>query len=308
MPRRRITFRQLETFAKVAELRGYSRAAEVLHLTQPAISIQIRQIAEVLGLPLFEQNGRNAELTAAGHELFATIRELDDVWTRFETAIDGLKGLRRGRLRVALVTTAKYFLPRLLGEFCKRYPEIDIELEVANRERIVERIRANMDDLYVMAYPPEDIDVVSYPFLDNEMVVVAPLEHPARGRPVELTELAGERFILREPGSGARRTIDPYLAQRGIVLNVKLSLSSNEAIRELVAGGMGLSILSRHALPAEPEKEGLAVLEVKGFPLRKSWSVVHRKGKVLSLPAEAFMQELLQTVWVRPVHSVATSG
>ncbi len=301
MPRRRITFRQLETFTKVAELRSYSRAAEVLHLTQPAISIQIRQIADVMGLPLFEQNGRHAELTAAGQELLATARELDDVWTRFETAVDALKGLRRGRLRVALVTTAKYFLPRLLGAFCKRYPEIDIELEVANRERIVERIRANLDDLYVMTYPPEDIDVISHPFLDNEMVVVAPIDHPARGREVDLAELANERFILREPGSGARRTIDPYLAQRGIALNVKLSLSSNEAIRELVASGVGLSILSRHALPAEPDKEGLAVLDVAGFPLHKAWNVVHRRGKLLSRPAEAFMQELLQTVWIRPL-------
>jgi len=301
MPRRRITFRQLETFAKVAELRSYSRAADVLHLTQPAVSIQIRHIAETLGLPLFEQQGRQVELTAAGQELLTTVRELDDVWGRLESAIDELKGLRRGRIRVALVTTAKYFLPRILGEFCKRYPEIDIELEVGNRQRIVERMRDNLDDLYVMVYPPEDLETVSYPFLDNELVVVAPLNHPARGQRIDLETLANERFILREIGSGSRRTIDEYLAGRKLALSVKLSLASNEAIRALVAAGVGLSILSRHVLPAEPEREGVAVLDVAGFPLRKAWSIVHLKNKVLSLPAQAFLRQLRETVWVRPV-------
>jgi len=301
MPRRRITFRQLETFAKVAELRSYSRAADVLHLTQPAVSIQIRHIAETLGLPLFEQQGRQVELTAAGQELLTTVRELDDVWGRLESAIDELKGLRRGRIRVALVTTAKYFLPRILGEFCKRYPEIDIELEVGNRQRIVERMRDNLDDLYVMVYPPEDLETVSYPFLDNELVVVAPLNHPARGQRIDLETLANERFILREIGSGSRRTIDEYLAGRKLALSVKLSLASNEAIRALVTAGVGLSILSRHVLPAEPEREGVAVLDVAGFPLRKAWSIVHLKNKVLSLPAQAFLRQLRETVWVRPV-------
>jgi DNA-binding transcriptional LysR family regulator len=174
MPRRRITFRQLETFAAVARLGSFTRAAEALHLTQPAVSIQIRQIADTIGLPLFEQIGREIVLTAAGDELLATVRTLDDVWNRFESAIDALKGMKRGRLRVALVTTAKYFLPRMLGAFCQRYPEIDIELEIANREKIVQRLRGNQDDLYIMSYPPDDLDIVTHPFLDNEHVVIAP--------------------------------------------------------------------------------------------------------------------------------------
>ena len=294
MPRRRITFRQIETFTAVAHHRSFSKAAEALHLTQPAVSLQIRQIVDTLGLPLFEQEGREAILTAAGEEMLRTARALDDVWGRFEAAIDDLKGLKRGRLRVALVTTAKYFLPRMLGDFCRRYPDIDIELAIADRERIVARMRGNQDDLYVMLYPPEDLEVSSFPFLDNEQVVIASAGHWAAARQIELGELESERFILREAGSGSRRTIDEHLAQLGIRLEVKLTVSSNEAIRDLVASGMGLAVLSRHALPADPATEGLCILDVQGFPLRRPWRVAHLRSKILSLPARAFLDELLQ--------------
>lgn len=295
MPRRRITFRQLETFATVAQLRSFTRAAEALHLTQPAISIQIRQIVETIGLPLIEQNGRELALTPAGDELLATVRSLDDVWNRFESAIADLKGLKRGKLRVALVTTAKYFLPRMLGAFCQRYPELDIELEIANREKIVERLRGNQDDLYVMSYPPQDLDIVSLPFLENEFVVLAERTHWAVGKPLTLSELADEPFLLREIGSGSRHAIDRHMQLSGVQLKVRLSLSSNEAIRELVASGMGLTVLSRHALGDSLERGHLIALDVKGFPLTQPWSVVHLRGKVLPLPAQAFLDELLHT-------------
>lgn len=293
MPRRRITFRQLETFVAVAEAGNFTRAAEALHLTQPAVSIQLRQLAETVGLPLFEQSSRDMLLTAAGHEVLSTARALDDIWNRFESTINDLKGLKRGRLRVALVTTAKYFLPRMLGVFCQRYPEIDIELEIANRERIIERLRGNEDDLYVMSYPPENIDIVAHPFLDNEFVVVAPLAHPGVGKRLSLQQLAGEPFLLRELGSGSRHAVDKHALEAGVQLNVRLSLASNEAIRDLVASGMGLAILSRHALGKNLKGDGLAILDVRGFPLRQPWSVVHLRAKVLSLPAQAFLDELL---------------
>jgi LysR family transcriptional regulator, low CO2-responsive transcriptional regulator len=295
MPRRRITFRQLETFSTVARLQSFTRAAEALHLTQPAVSIQIRQISETIGLPLFEQNGRDIALTAAGIELLATVRDLDDAWNRFESSIDDLKGLKRGRLRVALVTTAKHFLPRMLGDFYRSYPDIDIELEIANRQKILERMLGNQDDLYVMSYPPEHLDIVSHPFLDNEYVVLAPAAHWAVGRQVTLHELAGEPFLLREEGSGSRHVIDEHMRACGVRLKVRLSLASNEAIRELVASGMGLTVLSRQALGGLPELDGLAFLDVAGFPLKRKWSVVHLRNKVLSLPAKAFLDELLQS-------------
>jgi DNA-binding transcriptional LysR family regulator len=293
MPRRRITFRQLETFAAVSRLNSFTKAADALHMTQPAVSIQIKQISETVGLPLFEQTGRDIALTPAGEELLKTVRSLDDIWNRFESAVDELKGLRRGKLRVALVTTAKYFLPRMLGAFCKRYPDIDIELEIANREKIVERLRNNQDDIYVMSYPPENLDIVRLPFLDNEYVVVAPNTHWAVGRKVSLQELANEAFILRELGSGSRHIIDQHMQATGTQLKVRLALASNEAIRDLVACGMGLTVLSRHALGKEFERDGLAALEVEGFPLKQAWNVVHLSNKILSLPAQAFLDELL---------------
>lgn len=293
MPRRRITFRQLETFAAVARLNSFTKAADFLHLTQPAVSIQIKQISDTIGQPLFEQTGRDIELTPAGDELLKTVRDLDDVWNRFESAIDELKGMKRGKLRIALVTTAKYFLPRMLGAFCKRYPEIDIELEIANREKIVERLRNNQDDLYVMSYPPNDLDIVRLPFLDNEYVVVAPGAHWAVGKPISLQDLAGEPFILRELGSGSRHVIERHLQDEHIQLKVRLALASNEAIRDLVASGMGLSVLSRHALGNDHEQDGLAILNVDGFPLTQAWNVVHLSSKILSLPAQAFRDELL---------------
>ena len=295
MPRRRITFRQLETFATVARLQSFTKAAEALHLTQPAVSIQIRQIVETIGLPLFEQTGREIALTAAGEELLSTTRNLDDAWRRFESAIDALKGMKRGKLRVALVTTAKYFLPRMLGAFCQRYPDIDIELEIANREKIVERLRSNQDDLYIMSYPPDDMDIVSNAFLDNQYVVLAPATHWAAGQTVTLQALAEEPFLLRETGSGSRHVVDQHMQHCGVQLKVRLSLASNEAIRELVASGMGLSILSRHALGDDLKREGLTILAVEGFPLTQPWSVVHLRSKILSLPAQAFLFELLQT-------------
>ena len=295
MPRRRITFRQLETFAEVARQQSFTRAAEALHLTQPAVSIQIRQIVETIGLPLFEQNGREIALAAAGEELLTTVHDLDDAWNRFESAIDDLKGLKRGKLRVGLVTTAKHFLPRMLGDFYRRYPDIDIQLEIANRQGIVERLLGNQDDLYVMSYPPTNLDIVSQPFLDNEYVVLAPEAHWAVGKALTLQELATEPFLLREQGSGSRHVIDQHMRDTGIQLKVRLSLASNEAIRELVASGMGLTVLSRQALGGFPERDGLAFLDVAGFPLKRKWSVVHLRTKVLSLPARAFLEDLLQS-------------
>ena len=295
MPRRRITFRQLETFSEVARQQSFTKAAEALHLTQPAVSIQIRQIVETIGLPLFEQNGREIALTAAGEELLTTVHDLDDAWNRFESAIDDLKGFKRGKLRVGLVTTAKHFLPRMLGDFYRRYPDIDIQLEIANRQGIVERLLGNQDDLYVMSYPPTNLDIVSQPFLDNEYVVLAPEAHWAVGKALTLQELATEPFLLREQGSGSRHVIDQHMRDTGVQLKVRLSLASNEAIRELVASGMGLTVLSRQALGDRPGHDGLAILDVAGFPLKRQWNVVHLRGKVLSLPARAFLADLLRS-------------
>ena len=191
------------------------------------------------------------------------------------------------------MTTAKYFLPRMLGSFCKRYPDIDLELEIANRENIVQRLRNNQDDLYVMSYPPDDLDIVRMPFLDNDYVVVAPAAHWAVGQQVSLPDLAAEPFLFREQGSGSRHAIDRHMNETGTQLKVRLSLASNEAIRDLVASGMGLAVLSRHALGNDLARDGLATLNVDGFPLKQAWNVVYLRTKILSLPARAFLDELL---------------
>ncbi|MGC1518518.1 MAG: LysR substrate-binding domain-containing protein, partial [Azonexus sp.] len=198
-----------------------------------------------------------------------------------------------------------HFLPRMLGDFYRRYPDIDIELEIANRQKIVERLHGNQDDLYIMSYPPEQLDIVSHPFLDNEYVVLAPAAHWAVGKAVTLQKLADEPFLLREEGSGSRHVIDEHMRDSGIQLKVRLSLASNEAIRELVASGMGLTVLSRQALGGLPERDGLVILDVAGFPLKRKWSVVHLRTKVLSLPAKAFLDDLLHSGAATPRTSPA---
>ncbi|MDD3352791.1 LysR family transcriptional regulator [Zoogloea sp.] len=295
MPRRQITLRQLETFSTVARLGSFTRAAEALHLTQPAVSIQMRQLSGNVGMALFDTSGRELHLTAAGEALLGTVRALDDVWNRFESSIDALKGLRRGKLRVAMVTTAKYFVPRMLGAFCRRYPEISIELQIANRDRIVERLRNNEDDLYVMSYPPEDADIVVHPFLDNELVVLAPKDHWAVNKRLTLAALAEEPFLLREAGSGGRRAIDEFARELGVSLKVRLALASNEALLELAGTGMGLTVVSRHVVGERLATEGLTELSVEGFPLNRPWKVVYLKNKALSVPALAFLEELAMT-------------
>lgn len=294
MNRRHLTLRQLEIFACVARMRSFTRAAEALHLTQPAVSIQIQRLAETVGMPLFDIVARDVRLTEVGRALLETTDLLDDAWDRFEAAIGAHGRLEHGRLRIASVTTAEYFLPRMLGNFCRRYPGIEIELEVLNRERVLARLREGLDDLYVMALPPEDMDLVTHPFLENQLVIIAPLDFPlaAQGQ-LTLADLTPYRFIMRETGSGTRRIADAHFAACGVSPSIKLSLGSNEAIREAVAGGMGLAILSRHALPAQPADADVRVLEVNGFPLRRHWYLAHPRGRHLSLPAQAFIDEVL---------------
>jgi LysR family transcriptional regulator, low CO2-responsive transcriptional regulator len=294
MKRRQITLRQLDIFQAVARHGGYTRAADSLHLTQPAISLQMQKLAEAVGHPLFEAQGRGMALTEVGRDLLRTCNDIEDSWARFGASVDAYGALERGRLRVSVVTTAKYFLPRRLGAFCKAHPGIDVELEVGNRERILGRLRDGLDDLYVMGLPPDDLDVACEPFMDNELLVVAPADAVIDDRSqLPISGLAGHSFILREPGSGTRRQIDRFLDERGIRLDVKLSMGSNEAIRELVAGGMGWSILSRHALPVDPADAGVRIVDVEGFPLRGRWYVVFSRQRALSLPARAFRAHLL---------------
>ena len=289
----RLTLHQLKVFETVARLSGFSRASEALHLAQPTVSMQVKQLAETVGMPLFEKIGKKIYLTEAGDVVQTSARDMFEVLARMEMQLAQLKGLKQGRLKVAVVTTAKYFIPRLLGPFVHQYPGIDIALDVGNRSEIVSRLSRNDDDLYIMGMPPAGMQIQRHPFVENPIVAIAPKNHPLAGkRHISLARLAEEPFLLRERGSGTRMATERFLKEHGVKLNVRMELGSNEAIKQAVAGGLGLSLLSLHALMGELTRKEVALLNVEALPIRRSWYIVHRTGKELSIVARAFFDYL----------------
>lgn len=289
-----ITFRQLRLVLALSETGSVSAAARVMHVTQPTASMQLKEVSDAVGLPLYEVVARKVYMTEVGLELARTARTIATEWEGFEQRVDARKGYLRGTLRVAVVSTAKYFVPRLLGTFCKRYPEIDVSLEVLNRDGVVNRLRSNLDDLYVMSMPPADIDLVDETFMANPLVVIAATRSAlAKRKQIVLSELAEERFILREKGSGTRMAIDQHFKAARFRPNLRLELGSNEAIKESVAGGLGVSVVSSHALHGHAREHGVSVLSVQGFPIESKWHLVHPKGKKLSPIASVFKLHLL---------------
>ncbi len=291
--RRHLSLRQLEVFTAIARLGSFTKAAQALHLTQPTVSVQIKKLNDAVGMALFEQVGKRIYLTEVGQALYGTCREMFDTLERFEMTVANMKGLTQGRLRLAVVTTAKYFAPRLLGGFCERFPGVDASLKVTNRERVLERLQDNQDDLYIYGLPPAGVDVEAVSFLRNPLVALASLDHPlARRARVPLAEFAGYPFLAREPGSGTRRAVERMLREHGLALKVRLELGSNEAIKQSVAAGMGVSVLSQHTLVGGAE--GLCLLDVQGFPIERQWYLVYPKGKQLSVAGAAFKDYLLE--------------
>jgi LysR family transcriptional regulator, low CO2-responsive transcriptional regulator len=285
------TLHQLKVFEATARHGSFTRAAEELFLTQPTVSMQVKQLTKAIGLPLFEQVGKRLYLTDAGRELFATCQEIFQRLDQFEMTIADLKGMKQGRLRLAVITTTKYFMPRLLGPFCQRYPGIDVSLTVTNHEQVIERLVNNHDDLYVMSQLPDHADIKANAFLENPLVVVAPRTHPlAKEKNIPLKRLAEEIFIMREPGSGTRSTFQNLLDSQKLTVKVRLELGSNEAIKQAIAGGLGLSVLSRHTLITDNSE--LTILDVEGFPISRQWYVVYLAGKQLSVVAETFLEYL----------------
>lgn len=289
----RATLAQLRSFEAVARLGGVGKAAAALHLAQPTVSTQLRELSNAVGLTLFVPRGRGVALTAEGELLLATARELFASWRRFEEEAADLRGLKAGRLRIAAVTTAEYFLPNLIGPFAHAHPGIEIELAVENRDAVVRRLRDGEDELATMMLPPADLPLERWPFLENPLVVVAPFHHPlAQRRRLRLEQLINEPRLAREAGSGTRQATDQYLAQRGIDWSPRMALGSNEAIKHAVAAGLGLAVLSRHTLGADAARSGLVELRVSGFPIRRMWQLVWRRDRRLSRPARAFLDYL----------------
>ena len=290
---RNSTLRQLELFEAIARLGSFTRAAEELFLTQPTVSMQIKKLSDTVGMPLFEQVGKKIYLTDIGRELHRTCIGISDQLANFEMIVADMKGLKTGKLRLSVVTTAKYFAPRLLGTFCQQYPGVDASLKVSNRERILERLANNLDDLYILGQPPEDIDVVAEAFLENSLVVIAPAKHPlAKQKKIPLERLAEEPFLLREPGSGTRMATERLFAERGLKIRMRMELGSNEAIKQAVIGGLGISVLSSHTLESDTLAKRFVVLDVQGFPIKRYWYFVYPAGKQLSLIAKTFADHL----------------
>ena len=229
---RHSTLRQLEVFEAIARLKSFTRAAEELFLTQPTVSMQIKKLTDEIGLPLFEQIGKKIYLTDAGKELYQTCLGIFEHFSRFEMIASDMKGLKSGKLRLAVVTTAKYFTPRLLGMFCQKYPGIEVALIVTNRERVLERLSGNQDDLYILGQVPDAVDAVAEVFLDNPLVVLASADHPlSREKKISIKRICDEPFIMREPGSGTRMATERFFLEHGHKLKVRMELGSNEAIK-----------------------------------------------------------------------------
>ena len=289
------TLHQLKVFETVARNSSFTRAAEELLITQPTVSSQVKQLTKSVGLPLFEQIGKSLYLTDAGRELLATCQDIFERLNNFEIKIADLKGTKQGQLNLAVITTAKYFIPRLLGSFCQNYPGIDVALKVTNHHEIQQRMMDNQDDLYIVSNPKQDIDLMSQPFLNNPLVVVARKDHPlAEQKNIGLNELNDQPFIMREQGSGTRDAILELFTKSNISVKVKLELGSNEAIKQAISGGLGISILSEHCLISEGILGELTTLDFEQFPIKRRWFVSHLAGKKLSVIAETFLNYLLE--------------
>lgn len=290
-----LTLQQLRLFESVYRNSGYTRAAEELHLTQPAVSIQIKRLENQVGLPLFEQVGKKIFPSMAGKAVYEASLDILNRVSSLKNSIEEIKGVVKGSLQMSVVSTAKYFMPHLLGKFLKDYPEVEPRLKFTNRARVVERLMSNKDDFVVMGQIPSGERLESYPFLENIIVAVAPPDHPlANRKKISLKRLIKERFLQREPGSGTRMAFNKMLEQKGLQLEPYMELGSSEAIKQGVMAGLGLAVLSLHSLCLERDAGKLTVLDVVDFPLKRRWYAVHLKGKILSLTAKTFLDYILE--------------
>jgi len=294
VPIRNATLRQLRAFDAAARHLSFARAAEELHLSLPAVSMQLAQLEASAGQPLFEWVHRKLALTAAGALVLdharSVLRQVDDA----QASLDALQGLKRGRVQIAVTSTAKYFAPRLLARFRERYPDVELALSVANRELVVDALAGNEVDLAIMGRPPERLGAVAEVFARHPLVVIAPRGHPlARRRRLAPAALAAYPFIVRERGSGTRSAMEEFFAAAGVSVPVAMEMASNESIKQAVMANMGLSFLSRHTIALELAARRLVLLQVRGLPVVRHWHVAHLAGKRLSPPAEAFRRFVL---------------
>jgi DNA-binding transcriptional LysR family regulator len=292
---RNLTLRQLRVFAAVARHQSFTRAAHELHLTQPAVSQQVKLLEAEVGMPLFEQHGRKVRLAPAGTELLRYATQVTELLREAGETLSAMRGLKRGVLRLGAVSTAKYFAPALLSAFRPAYPEVAIKFTVANREEIIGLLAANETDLVIMGRPPRELDTAADPFARHPLVIIASPSHPlARQRRIPLKALGAESFIIREQGSGTRASMEALFRERGVPMRVSMEVSSNETIKQAVMAGMGLSFISSHTIGLEATTGKLAVLDIVGLPIVRDWYVIKLRERVLTPIASAFRAFLLE--------------
>ncbi len=289
-----LTLHQLRIFRTVAETGSITRAAKQLHLTPPTLSIQLRQLSEAAGLPLHEVVGRRLRLTEAGHDMLEAAREVHAPLRRLEQQLAARKGIRRGRLKIAAVSTGEYFMPRVLGEFRRQHPGIEASLRILPRSALIERLNEGLDDWYLMTRPPADRQLSCEQVGINPLVMIAAPDHPWTQAPtISFDLIAGTGFVVREPGSGTRLWTEEWLRRFGAELKPELQLGSNEAIKQAVRGGHGLAVISLHAVRLELAAGELVMLDVPYFPAPVYWHLVQKPGRRLTPAAEAFRDHLL---------------
>jgi DNA-binding transcriptional LysR family regulator len=292
---RNITLRQMRVFAAVARNLSFTRAARELHLTQPAVSQQIKLLEEEVGLPLFEQIGRRVHLAPAGEELLRYTDQAMELLREAGESLAAMRGLKRGVLKLGAVSTAKYFAPSLLSAFRPAYPEVSIKFSVGNREEIIQQLAANDIDLVIMGRPPRELETVAEPFAKHPLVLIASPSHPlANKRRIKLGQLAMESFLIREEGSGTRASMERVFREHSVPIRVSMEVSSNETIKQAVMANMGISFISSHTVSLELAAGKLVILDVVGLPLVRDWYVIHLRDKRLTLIPAAFRTFLLE--------------
>lgn len=288
-----LTMRQLQIFSVAARHLSFVRASEELFLTQPAVSMQIRQLEETVGMPLFDKIGKKMYLTEAGRQIERTAHEVLGAIKNAQDSLAALAGLRKGLVSVALVSTAKYFVPKLIALFKQSYPEIELRITVSNRETLIQLLHNNEIDLAIMGRPPQGMDVLSFPLARHPHVIIAAPDHPlASRRRIKPEELAEETFLIREEGSGTRLAMESFFDEVGVQPQRGMVMGSNETIKQAVIAGLGLGFISLHTLALELKAGELAVLDVKGMPLMRTWYAAHLRNKNLS-PATAAFKEFI---------------
>jgi len=290
------TFRQLRVFSEVARHLSFAKAAQALHLTPPAVTMQVKELEAHVGLSLFERRGRQVSLTTPGEYILVYARKMLATLKDAEDAAARLKRVEAGKLTIGMVSTAKYFLPRLLAQFRQEHEGVEIRLSEGNREQLVKLLQANEVDIAVMGRPPRELATRAEPFVAHPHVFVAAVDHPLvrQGGSPSVEALRPYDFIVREPGSGTRAALERFLADARVEPHVVMEMASNESIKQAVMAGMGISFLSLHTLRLELDNRLLALVDVEGSPVLRAWNVVHTLSKVLSPAAEAFRYFMLE--------------